>query len=130
MFIEVERRKLTAAAIFQFVGVEERIAMSVVSVTELLLGVHLGSPLERRSARAAFVESVLNRVPIIPFDLYVARVYSEVWAKLRLAGDLIAPHDLIIGTTALAHGFDVLTHNVRDFDRVPGLVVRVTLDIT
>jgi predicted nucleic acid-binding protein len=44
---------------------------------------------------------------------------------LRRAGNLIAPHDLMIGATALLHGYDVLTHNVRDFDRLPGLKVRL-----
>ncbi len=37
---------------------------------------------------------------------------------------MIALHDLIIAATALANGYGVLTENVRDFIRVPGLEVR------
>ena len=35
----------------------------------------------------------------------------------------LGAHDLIIGATALAHGFALLTANVADFRRMPGVVV-------
>lgn len=47
--------------------------------------------------------------------------------SLRRAGTPIGERDLMIAATALANGHDVLTANVREFERVPGLRV-VTLD--
>jgi tRNA(fMet)-specific endonuclease VapC len=43
---------------------------------------------------------------------------------LRSSGLTIGPYDAIIAATALANGYDVLTDNIREFSRVPGLVVR------
>jgi len=40
-----------------------------------------------------------------------------------VAGGTAGPLDLMIGATALAHGYAVLTDNLRDFRRIPGLVV-------
>lgn len=37
---------------------------------------------------------------------------------------MIGPHDLIIGATALANGYAILTENVGGLSRVPGLEVR------
>ena len=59
-----------------------------------------------------------------PFDLRVARVHARRWAELAAAGQITGPHDLIIGATALTHGYDVLTLNLREFRQVPGLIVR------
>ena len=63
-------------------------------------------------------------MPVLPFDLLVARVHARVSAQLLDAGRLIGAHDLLIAATALAHGYAVLTQNLRDFRRVPGLDVR------
>jgi predicted nucleic acid-binding protein len=43
---------------------------------------------------------------------------------LAAAGQLIGDRDLLIAATALTHGYDLLTNNLRDFARVPGLRVR------
>jgi tRNA(fMet)-specific endonuclease VapC len=37
---------------------------------------------------------------------------------------MIGLHDIEVAATALTHGYGVLTDNVRDFERVPGLIVR------
>ena len=63
-------------------------------------------------------------MPILPFGLAEARIHARIWAGLTASGTLIGAHDLLIAATALAHGFDLLTDNVREFSRVPGLVVR------
>ncbi|MDE0029882.1 MAG: PIN domain-containing protein [Deltaproteobacteria bacterium] len=67
----------------------------------------------------------MERFPLLPVDLATARVHAQVWAELARAGKLIGPNDLWIAATALARGLAVATANVREFDRVPGLVVEV-----
>ena len=74
--------------------------------------------------REAFVEAVLQLAPTVPFDLRVARTHARLWSELAAAGQQVGAHDQLIAATALAHGYAVLTENLRDFQRVPGLAVR------
>ena len=102
----------------------EPFAISAITASELLTGIYFAESAERRSRREEFVEAMLEDVEILPVDLNVARVHAELWAHLSTAGQMTGAHDLLIAATALAHGDGVLTDNVRDFDRVPGLEVR------
>jgi len=97
--------------------------ISAVTASELLVGVHRADTDGRRAKRAAFVEAVISRLIALPFDLEVARVHAEVTASLMRQGALIGAHDCIIAATALSHGCAVLTSNVAEFARVPGLHV-------
>jgi tRNA(fMet)-specific endonuclease VapC len=69
------------------------------------------------------VEAILEAIPILPFDLRVARIRAEVMVELATAGRPIGAHDLLIAVTALAwlRGAD---GERRDFMSVPGLVVQ------
>lgn len=120
--IDLERRGRSPADLARLVS--GPIALASVTASELLVGVHRAAPLERRTRRRAFVELVFALTPILPFDLEAARIHARLWADLAGAGRQIGHNDLLIAATALASGYDVLTLNVRDFGRVPGLVVR------
>lgn len=102
---------------------EEPFFLSMVTVSELLHGVHRAADRTRRARRSAFVEAVIDRFPLLAIDLPTARTHAEVWAGLASEGRLIGPHDLWIAAAALAHGLTLATANVREFERVPGLVV-------
>jgi tRNA(fMet)-specific endonuclease VapC len=108
-------------AIEELVGDESR-AISVITVSELLHGVHRAKG-ARRARRRAFVEHLLSSLEPVPITEPVARVHAEIWATLAARGKVIGSHDLWIAATALAHGFGVATGNARDFERVPGLRV-------
>jgi tRNA(fMet)-specific endonuclease VapC len=101
---------------------EEDVAISVITVSELLHGVLRASGAVR-SRRRAFVEHVLAGLEAIPVTEPVARVHAEVWADLSQRGEAIGAHDLWIAATALAHELGVATRNASEFDRVPGLRV-------
>ncbi len=57
----------------------------------------------------------------LSFDDLCAGVYGRLRADLRRMGKPIGPNDMLIATTALAHGLTLVTHNVREFAQVPGL---------
>lgn len=99
-------------------------AVASITVSELFVGVYRSAPSERRNQREAFVESIVDRWPVLPLDVRVARVHARLGTELQQRGQRIGAHDLIIAATALAHNYDVLTHNLREFQRVPGLTVR------
>ena len=64
---------------------------------------------------------VLPSVTVLPFDVAVARVYGEIEAGLRKGGRPLADADIQIAATAIRHGLELVTGNVRHFERVPGL---------
>ena len=105
----------------ELIGAEER-AISVITVSELLQGVHRASG-ARRARRSAFVEYLLAGLPAIPITEPVARAHAIAWAELAKRGTTIGAHDLWIAATGLAHGLGVATRNAGEFGRVPGLRV-------
>jgi tRNA(fMet)-specific endonuclease VapC len=104
---------------------EEEFFLSVVTASELLHGVHRAVQPEVRTKRAAFVEAILERFPLLPVDLATARTHAQVWAELAAAGMMIGSHDLWLAATCIAHGLTMVTANVHEFTRVPGLTVEV-----
>jgi predicted nucleic acid-binding protein len=70
------------------------------------------------------LQRVWKKLTVIPFDLPAARDYAQLTVDLRRSGQAVGAHDLQIAATALSGGFEVVTHNLRDFTRVPGLGVR------
>ncbi len=103
--------------------------LSVITASELLHGVHRAAQPEQRARRSAFVEGVLERFPLLPVDLATARAHAQVWAELAKAGTLIGPHDLWLAATCIAHGLTMVTANLREFERVPGLQVEAWADL-
>jgi tRNA(fMet)-specific endonuclease VapC len=103
---------------------DEPIALAAITASELLAGVYYADSDERRQGREAFVERNLSTLPVIPFDLSAARTYARLFVDLRKSGRTVGAHDLQIAATALSRGFEVATHDARDFGRVPGLAVR------
>ena len=129
VLIEAERGRFDVDA-FVRGREEEPFGLSVVTVAELLHGVHRADTQSRRLKRAAYVEKVIADFPIITFDVSVARIYASMWAALMAQGTTIGAHDLIIGSTALAHGFSVATFNVRHFERIEGLNMEILIPQT
>jgi tRNA(fMet)-specific endonuclease VapC len=102
---------------------DEQRMMSVITVSELLHGVHRAVGDAVRTRRIAIVEDSLSAVEPIPITTEIARIHAGAWAGLEAAGAIIGMHDLWIAATALAHGLRVATTNAREFERVPGLSV-------
>lgn len=102
---------------------EEEFFLSVVTASELLHGVHRARDAGIRARRSAFVEAILERFPLLPVDLPTARTHARIWAELMSAGTPIGPHDLWLAAAAVAHGLVLVTANLREFQRVPGLTV-------
>jgi tRNA(fMet)-specific endonuclease VapC len=85
--------------------------------------VHRANTEQRRQRRSQFVDSVVAKVAVLDFTLACARVHAEIVADLASKGQPIGAHDLIIAATARHHDLTMLTENVNEFARVPGLQV-------
>jgi len=97
---------------------DEPFGISVVTVSELLHGVHRADTEKRRLKRSAFVEKIIQTFPLYPFDLSAARIYAKIWANLAKKGTVIGAHDLMIASTAIALGYSVVTSDVRDYGKI------------
>ena len=98
-------------------------AISVVTVSELLVGVHRADSPKRRESRSLFVEGILATVPVLSISPDIAREHARLFAALMSNGIVVGAHDLWIGATALMVDSEVLTSNPREFNRIPGLRV-------
>jgi tRNA(fMet)-specific endonuclease VapC len=104
---------------------EEDIAISAVTASELLHGAHRARTPAQRHRRQAFVEALLAQLPVIAFDLTVARVHASLWADLAKRGVAVGERDLMIGATAIARDCTLATRDERSFSKIPGLSVRL-----
>ena len=102
---------------------DEEIALAAITASELLHGVHRMTGGVRRARVELWLERLLARLPVVPFDLDVARVHAILSAELRTKGTPVGPHDLIIAATAVFLGYSVATRDLRSFPRIRGLTV-------
>jgi tRNA(fMet)-specific endonuclease VapC len=86
---------------------------------EILTGVEKGA---QRITRKLW-EEFLSAFGIAPFDDEAARQYALIRSYLEKQGTIIGPNDLIIAATVLANNGILITHNVGEFKRVPGLTI-------
>jgi tRNA(fMet)-specific endonuclease VapC len=96
------------------------IALPAIVAYEVWVGV-LGSQNAKR--RQAQYEQFLATVDILPFDATVGRRAAELRQALERRGEGIGPMDILIAATALVHNATLVTRNLREFGRVPGLQV-------
>ena len=95
-------------------------AVSAITVAELRFGAAKSSrPTETRRS----VDAFLKPFEVLPFGNDAANEYAPLRLALEREGRPIGERDLLIAATAKSLGLIVVTHNVREFSRVPDLKV-------
>lgn len=97
-----------------------RLAISSVSLSELVYGAEASS---RIDANLRSIEGFTARLEVLAFDEQAAHHTGRIRAELRRAGTPIGAYDVMIAGHARSRGLTMVTNNVREFDRVPGLQV-------
>ncbi len=96
------------------------IGISVITLAELEYGVSKSSnPARNRDALEQFV----SPLEVAPFGQPATVAYGKVRASLEKKGNPIGSMDLLIAAHAVSLGIRLVTNNVREFKRVPGLRV-------
>ena len=122
VLLAVERGQLRADAVAAAARPGEPVAIAAVTASELLHGVHrLGGARRVRAER--MVSRWLEELPVIPFDVGVARVHAALAAQHRRRGRAVGGHDLMIAATAVHLDHRVATRDRRGFARIDGLAV-------
>ena len=76
---------------------------------------------ENEEKIALFLAS--GAIDLVPFDEEDASIAAVIRAKPRRSGEAIGPYDLLIAAQALRRGARLITANMREFMRIPGLDV-------
>lgn len=92
------------------------IAISAIVVHELFYGAYKSG---RATQNAALIESL--QFEVIAFDKEDARQAAEIRAVLAAQGTPIGPYDALIAGQARSRDVILVTHNMKEFGRVPGL---------
>ena len=96
----------------------EQVVVCSVVRAELLFGAQKSRDAVENLAN---VGKFLSRFASFPFDDLAADVYGRIRADLTERGLTIGPNDLFIASIALSRQLTLVTHNVAEFSRVPGL---------
>jgi predicted nucleic acid-binding protein len=100
-------------------------AVSVMTLAELELGVHMAHDEDVRARRLATLQALHATYAALPVDEQVAGAFAELVAKARRANRRLKVQDAWIAATARAHQAALYTQD-SDFDELPGVpVVRV-----
>jgi len=118
--IAAERGELDLEAALEG-DLDDELAIAAFSASELLHGLHRLKGGLKQARAERFVERLLATLPVVPFDLEVARVHARLGADLASRGVAVGPHDLIIASTAVAVDFTVATRDLRSFPKITGL---------
>jgi tRNA(fMet)-specific endonuclease VapC len=98
----------------------DTVAISTITLAELEFGVaNSADPDRNRTALYLFASAFVQ----LPFTTVDAYHYGLIRAYLSKKGSVIGPYDMQIAAQALCRGMTMVTHNTREFERVPGLEV-------
>lgn len=92
---------------------------SIVVASEIRFGLQRGASDRVRQQ----MKTLLAAVDILPLEAPADAHYGEIRAHLEKLGQPIGANDLLIAAHARALGLVMVTHNLREFQRVPGLLV-------
>lgn len=96
------------------------LAISSGTEAELL---HRAYKSQQVSENLAAILTFASQMVVLPFGSRAADAYGQLRAELEKRGTPIGPMDYQIAATALVHGIPLVTNNVGEFSRVPGLRV-------
>ena len=98
---------------------EDKVCTSLIVACELRFGA-----VKKGSAKlSSQLEAILSALEILPLEEPVDRHYADIRNQLHLIGQPIGHNDLLIAAHARSLGMIMVTHNEREFSRVPELIV-------
>jgi tRNA(fMet)-specific endonuclease VapC len=102
----------------RFNRLAEQLCISSVTLGELHYGAEKSA---RRLENLQAIEHFTARLEVLAFGPKAAAHYGQIRAELERAGTPCGPHDMQIGAHARGEGLIVVTNNIREFARMPGV---------
>jgi len=97
-----------------------QMGISTVTLGELVFGAEHSQEVERNLAD---IEAMAARLEVVPFDNKAAYHFGQIRAALYRTGQPIGSYDMMIAGQARAIGLILVTNNVKEFERVQGLLL-------
>lgn len=114
----IKRRPPEALAVFN--RHHGRMAISSITLAELIHGAEKSADPARN---LSVVEDFISRLDVLPYGMKAAQHYGQIRAALEKLGQPIGVNDLHIAGHARSEGLTLITNNLREFERVPGLLL-------
>ena len=96
-----------------------RMAISAVTLSELFHGAEKSAKVAQN---LAVVEEFASLLEVLPYSAKASQHYGLIRAALEKVGQPIGVNDLHIAAHARSEGLTLVTNNLAEFDRVPGLL--------
>jgi predicted nucleic acid-binding protein len=103
---------------------EARDGISAVNIAELAHGIERAKTEEQRRMREQSLHDLRITMDVYPLTDEIAERAGGISGRQAQRGVTLPFADLLIGATALHHGCEVVTENVRHFEMIPDLVVK------
>ncbi len=97
------------------------LSLSIITLAEILYGIEK-SPIKKKE-RKFKIEKISSLLDIYPFDEAAAGKYAIIRAQLEKNGMVISERDTQIASIAMANKLKIITHNVKEFNRIDKLKV-------
>lgn len=126
MIIEAERKRQPVEGLLTFVREtfgEIEIAISAVTLAELVHGVARANTPEIRHHRRAFIDELKKHVPVHPVTEDTAEIAGQLSGEQAAKGLTLPADDLLTGASAIEQGYAVAILNVRHLKKISGLQV-------
>ena len=94
------------------------LCISTVTLAELYFGAEKSA---RPVQNLEVIDQFVARLDVLPLSAAAARHYGQIRAGLERAGQPVGGHDMLIGAHARSEGLIVVTNNLREFGRMPGV---------
>ena len=104
----------------KFNALAEQLCISSITLGELYYGAEKSA---RRVENLTAIEHFVARLEVLSFGDKAAAHYVQVRTELERAGTPCGPHDMQIGAHARSEGLIVVTNNMKEFARMPGVRV-------
>ena len=95
------------------------LAISSITLAELLHGAEKSSQPQRT---LAVVEDFCSRLDVLDYGAKAAQHFGQIRASLEQRGTPIGVNDLHIAAHARSEGLTLVSNNLREFERVDGLL--------
>jgi tRNA(fMet)-specific endonuclease VapC len=100
--------------------VPSEVRIPAIVLAELYYGAY------KSASRAKVIETLrqfIAPIQIADFNSHSAALYGEIHSQLESIGRPIGPNDLVVAATTMANGGTLVTHNVKEFRSVQGLLL-------
>lgn len=99
---------------------EGEMCISAITLGELVFVAEYSQQVEQNLRD---IEALVARLEVLPLDSKAAYHFGQIRAALYTIGQPIGPYDMLIAGHARASGLILVTNNISEFERVPGLLL-------